>query len=692
MALQPGAQLGPYEIVGPLGAGGMGEVYRARDTRLDREVAVKVLPQHLSASTEARQRFEREARSASSLNHPNICTVHDIGSHEGTDYLVMELLEGETLADRIERGPMPLDELLKVAIPLADALDRAHRSGLVHRDLKPQNVMLAPGGAKLMDFGLAKGMEASSPTDLTATPTMTSPLTAAGTILGTFQYMAPEQLDGKEADARSDLFAFGAMLYEMATGRRAFRGETQASLIAAILKEEPTPLPEARPSMPQALDHVVSRCLAKDPEARWQTARDMGAELQWIAAAGGAVAPAAAEPEAVDRRGLPAWSWLAAALAAVGIFAGGWLLHRAPVPPRQVVRSSVNLSPGTVLDTNNRSLALSPDGTLLAYAGRNAEGTTGIWVRRLDSLDARHLAGTEGATYPFWSPDGQQLGFFADGRLRRIPAGGGTAQTVTEAPDGRGATWGANGTIVFAPAPFGPLMKVAAAGGESTPVTTEDRPDWTHRNPHFLPDGQRLLFFMGPPIVGEGGSIQSLDLRTGETRKVADAESEGMFVEPGYLAFVREGNLVVQPIDRSTLELSGEPVPIVEGVQFNTFRWAGTFTFSRTGLLVYQQGAVQAESQLTWFDLEGRKLETVGDPAIFWVNLKISPDGRRAVTSIRRPDGRSDVWIYDLQRGMATRFTFGDVPALGPLWSPDGGLVAFSDGGSHIWIKSSDGT
>jgi Tol biopolymer transport system component len=442
---------------------------------------------------------------------------------------------------------------------------------------------------------------------------------------------------------------------------------------------------------PVAFDHVVRRCLAKDPNDRWQTVRDLRAELQWVAS-GSAQASVAVPAETVAKTAMPRWAWAAAVVAAVALFAAGWLLHRPAEVPLQVVRSSVLLPAGTVLDTNNKSVALSPDGTTLAYAGRDSDGRTGIWARRLDSLVAQHLAGTEGASYPFWSPDGRYLGFFASGKLRKILATGGTAQTVCDAADGRGASWGADGVIVFAPAPYGGLMQVAAAGGAPTPATIEERPDWTHRNPHFLPDGKRVLYFAGQSPGPDPGAIYGLDVSTGETAQVLAANSEGIFVEPGYVAFVREGNLMVQPMDRRTLKTTGEAVPLVEGVQFNTFRWTGTYAFSPTGLFLYRRGAIEADSRLTWFDLEGNELGSVGEPATFWFNIDISPDGRRAVTSIRHADGKADLWMYDLERSVGSKFTFGDVAGVGPLWSPDGSQVAFSDGGGRILVKAADGT
>jgi serine/threonine protein kinase len=670
----------------------MGEVYKARDTRLDRTVAIKVLPAHLAANVEARTRFEREARAVSAHNHPNICTLHDVGREGGVDFLVMEHLEGETLLKRLESGPLPVAEILKIAVPLARALDAAHREGVLHRDLKPGNVILTRSGPKLLDFGLAKGLEAQVASDLSASPTLASPLTAEGAIVGTFQYMAPEQIEGKEADVRTDLWAFGAILYEMATGLRAFEGKTQASLIASILKEEPRPIPEVMPMAPPALERVVRRCLAKDPDDRWQTARDLAAELEWIASGGSQAGIAAPDVATPAGRPWPIPAMAATAVVAVVVFAAGWFLGRPSGAPPQIVRSSIVLPAGTILDTDNKSITLSPDGMVLAYSGREPGGRMRLWVRRLDSVDPQPLAGTEGASYPFWSPDGRYLGFFAGGKLRKIPSTGGTAQTICDAADGRGASWGADGVIVFAPRPFGPLLQVAAAGGAASPITTEERVDYSHRNPYFLPDGKRLLFFLGGPTDRPDNGIFSLDVASGETALVLNSESEGIFVEPGYLAFVREGNLMAQPIDRDSLKLTGEAIPLVENVQFNTFRYTGTYTFSPNGMMLFRSGAIQADSQLTWFDLDGNRLGTVGDPAIFWLNLALAPDGRRVVTTIRHVDGKSDLWIYDLERGLGSRFTFGDLPALNPLWSPDGREVSFIDGGGSIYAKAADGT
>ena len=692
MPLTPGSRLGPYEILSPLGAGGMGEVYRARDTRLDRVVAIKVLPSHLSSSPEVRQRFEREARAISSLSHPNICTLHDIGCQDGVDYLVMEHLEGEPLSERLQRGPLPTADLLRCAIEVADALDRAHRQGVVHRDLKPANIMMTKTGAKLLDFGLARTAAATTamPSTMTLAPTMTTPLTAQGMIVGTFQYMAPEQLEGREADARSDLFAFGAVLYEMATGRRAFTGATQASLIAAILKEEPAPVAELSPAAPPALQRIVTGCLAKDPDERWQNAGDLKRELSWIAA-GGASGVERLGVQARPKRRVPLWLLAPACLVlAAALVLTGYAMR--PVESPRLLRTGVPLLAGSGLDVENYALALSPDGRMLAFVASAPESRMRIWVRPMDGAQAQPLAGTEGASYPFWSPDNRSIGFFSDGKLRKIPAAGGTVQTICDAPDARGGSWSSKGVIVFAPAPFGGLFQVASSGGIPTLLTTPEAEGMTHRLPWFLPDGGRLLFLAanGPPDTTR---VLAIDLQTKTIRTVAKENSGAQFVPPSYLAFMRDGNLMVQSFDTAALETTGEAVPIAENVTFNPNRWAGQFSFSATGLLVFQAGESRQLGRLTWLDLEGKVLGAIGEPALINA-LSISPDGKRAAAQVLSGSG-SDIWIYDLARGLPTRFTFAKTGVFyrGPIWSPDGRSIAFSNAsGGEILVKQADGS
>jgi len=697
MALSPGTQLGSYRIVGSLGAGGMGEVYRATDTRLGREVALKVLPAHLAGVADSRERFEREAKVISSLSHPNICTLFDIGTQDDVTYLVMELLEGESLAARLEKGPLKTDEVMRYGAQVADALDKAHRKGIVHRDLKPANLMLTKAGVKVLDFGVAKLSEGrfgtTSGTGIlpTVAPTRTTPLTMQGAIVGTMQYMAPEQLEGKPVDHRADIFSLGAVLFEMVTGKRAFEGASQASVIAAVLEREPRPVSEIIAGSPPSLDRTIGRCLHKDPEERWQSALDVKSELEWIATQSGTARAAARSATAGRRRGARTAAAAAiAALAAVAAFGLGWMLHRPETAPARLMRASIVVPSGTSLDTDNASLALSPDGTMLVYAGRERGGARTLYVRQLDSLTSQPLAGTNGATYPFWSPDGRQIGFFADRKLKKVPAAGGAVLTICEAEDGRGASWGADGTIVFAPRPRGGLSAVPASGGAAASITSPENKVLTHRNPHFLPDGKRVLFFSGNNAGDEVNGIYSLEIASRKIDLVLKADSEGIPVDSGHLVFVRDGNLMAQAFDPEALRLSGEAVPIAENVQFNTFRYTGTYTVS-SGLLLFQSGAIQGNNQLTWYDLDGKKLGTVGEPAIFWLFMEISPDGRRAAATVRHPDGGSDIWTYDLSRGIGTRFTLGETNALIPLWSPDGRQLAFIDGGGTLSAKEIDG-
>ena len=501
MAIASGTKLGPYEIVGPLGAGGMGEVYRAHDTRLDRDVAIKVLSGHFVSDPNLKERFEREARTISQLSHPNICSLYDVGSQDGADYLVMECLEGETLADRILRGPLTLEEVLRYGAQVADALDKAHQRGVIHRDLKPGNIMLTKTGAKVLDFGLAKQAQAKTPSSSALTAMTAKPLTVEGTIVGTFQYMAPEQIEGNEADARSDIFALGCVLYEMATGKRAFAGKTQASVIASILATEPPPLSQAAPMTPPALDRLVRYCMAKDREERIQSAHDVKLQLEWIAEGGsqaGVPAPVVARRRSSQKL---AWILTGVALAAAIVFAIGFVL-RAPVPAHPL---RVSILPPEQHSFDPLSIALSPDGTKLAFVAMAAGAIPQLWVRPLDSTAAQPLAGTDEASYPFWSPDSRSLGFFAQGKLKVIDASGGAVQTLVDASDPRGGTWGADGTILYSPDATSGLFRIPAAGGTpvllpgqqqvALPGTSSAPAVGSRRWPAFLPDGRHFLFF-----------------------------------------------------------------------------------------------------------------------------------------------------------------------------------------------------
>ena len=546
----------------------MGEVYRARDTRLGREVAIKVLPQHLSSNPEVRARFEREAKAVSSLNHPNVCVLHDVGREGETDYLVMELIEGETLAARLAKGPLPGPDVLKVGAQIADALDRAHRAGVMHRDLKPGNIMLTKSGAKLMDFGLARatglaGPESGSGLAMTTSPTLAQPLTAEGTIVGTFQYMSPEQLEGRETDARSDIWALGCVLYEMATGRRAFEGTSQASLIGSIMHKDPAPMTQLAPMSPPSLERLVRQCLAKDPTERWQSAGDVRRELEWIAGSASQAGTAAAPPS--RRRGVP--RGLAGLLVGVAIAAaallfafGPWHKSRTETP---LVRFELNAPEGTTLK-NTAEPALSPDGTSIVFGVTDAAGVDRLYFRALASPDARVVPGTEGAALPFWSPDGRMLGYFANAKLFKVALDGSAPIALCDAPDGRGGAWSPDGTIVFAPNNQGSIVRVPANGGKPVEVTKLDktRGERGHRYPQFLPDGKHFLYV----AVGVGDDVvtYAASLDGGDAVKVCQAGSAGRWASPAFLLYLDRGvnsdrrRLLAQRFDPATLRATGD--------------------------------------------------------------------------------------------------------------------------------------
>jgi Tol biopolymer transport system component len=676
MTLAAGSRLGPYEILAPIGAGGMGEVYKARDTRLERTVAVKVLPSHMSASAEVRQRFEREAKTISQLSHPHICALYDVGRQGETEYIVMELLEGETLSDRLAKGALPLEQTLRYGIEIADALDKAHRQGIVHRDLKPGNVMLTKSGVKLLDFGLAKVMAPAAPRgSLTSLPTQQG-LTQEGTILGTFQYMAPEQLEGKEADGRTDIFALGAVLYEMATGKKAFSGTSQASLISAIMQNDPPPISSIQPMSPPALDRVVKKCLSKDPEDRWQNASDLGSELKWIGEFGSQAGVAA--PVAAHRKNRERLAWgvatLALVLAGAAVFRYGRKTTAFAIP----MRSSIILTDKSAL----RAVALSPDGTRLAFVARDSAGKSLLWIRPLDSLAAQPLLGTENPSYPFWSPDGRSLGFFADGKLRRIDASGGPPQTLGDAPVPRGGSWSRDGVILFAPVVDGPLYRVSASGGIATAVTQLDkaRGESSHRWPYFLPDGRHFLYLIASFGSGEerqkmGIYLRSLD--SSQERLIVTAKSTLAFAAPGFVLFRREQHLVAQPFDARSLQITGDPVLVGENIQYFPQTSGALFSVSENGLLVYQAESSSVLSRLLWLDRSGREIGSLGTEGDL-ANPRISPDGKRVALDITdHQSGNVDVWIYQSSGGVATRFTSDPAIDAGPIWSPDGDRIAF---------------
>ena len=676
MSLLSGSRLGPYEILSLLGAGGMGEVYRARDTRLDRTVAVKVLPPHLSASSEVRQRFEREAKTISALSHPHICALYDVGNQDGVEYLVMELLEGETLSDRLTKGSLPLEQTLRYGVEIADALDKAHRQGIVHRDLKPGNVMLTKSGVKLLDFGLAKVFAPTGSTPgLTALPTMagSTPLTQEGTILGTFQYMAPEQLEGREADGRSDVFAFGAVLYEMATGRKAFEGKSQASLIAAILTSEPPSLSTIQPMTPAALERVVRTCLAKDPDDRWQSAHDIASELKWIAQGSGAGAATTA-PGAPRRRTRERWAWTVAGAALLAAAALAAVALRGPRDRGRPIRLSLEQPAKAPFEFFDH-MTVSPDGRNVAFIAHAAGGKQSIWIRPLDSLSARPLAGTDGVTGLFWSPNGGSIGFFADGKLKRIESAGGAPQVLADAAAARGGTWNEDGVILFAPTAYSPLRRVPATGGAVSDVTKLAPREDGHMWPVFLPDGRHFVF-LGDASTTPNHSIRLGALDSPESEKlVSPAVTNVGFAPPDRLLFVRAGILVAQRLDVSKRRLVGDPAPLGEQIALADVQHGFDFSVSQTGTLVYR--SANPETQLAWFDRAGKRLAAIGEPARYG-RFELSPDEKQLACERLDADLRhGNLWLVDMSRGSTSRLTAGATSDYAPVWSPDGRRVLY---------------
>jgi eukaryotic-like serine/threonine-protein kinase len=690
MPLFPGTHLGPYEITGPLGSGGMGEVYRARDTRLERTVAIKILPRELSNDPIRKQRFEREAKTISSLNHPHICVLHDVGSQDGIDYLVMECVEGETLSKRLEKSSLQLDQILKVGREIADALDRAHRSGVVHRDLKPGNIMLTSAGAKLLDFGLAKPAVALA-SAATLTAVQAAPVTEEGTIVGTFQYMSPEQVQGKEVDGRSDIFSLGAVLYEMVTGKRAFEGKSQLSVASAILEKEPEPISVAKPMTPPALDHAVKKCLAKLPDERWQSASDLASELKWIGESSSQAGVAGRVSAWRSRRERAAWL-LAAALSVLLIGGGAawWKASNRRLRP-MYFHTSVPFA------TND--LALSLDGRMLAMVAYSAQvNDYALWTSEVGGRQTSLLPGTQGANYPFWSPDGRFIGFFADGKLKKVDVSGGQPQVLCDAPNGRGGTWNRDGVILFSPDGYGGLFHVSSSGGSPIEMTKPDssRFETSHRWPVFLPDGKHFLY-LGANFVGklENNAVFLGSLDSQERRLLVSTSANAAYAEPGYLLFLRDKTLVAQRFDPQRYVLSGEPHTLSHELLYTPLVDRAAFSVSSGEVLVTQTGKGGSLSQLMWFDRAGKPAGAVGIPGSY-NNVRLSPDGRRVAADQPDPDGRHiDIWIHELAGGTRTRLTFDPSLHQAPIWSPDGKQILFNSSrklGTQLYLKNADGS
>jgi eukaryotic-like serine/threonine-protein kinase len=712
MTIGVGTQLGPFEILSPLGAGGMGEVYRARDSRLGREVAIKVLPAAFSADEDRLRRFEQEARAAGMLNHPNILTIYDIGTHIGSPYIVAELLDGKELRAQLRQGPMPVRQALDYAQQITLGLAAAHEKGIIHRDLKPENLFItADGRIKILDFGLAKLKRnpAYAEANFEAATTLDFSTTNPGTLMGTVGYMSPEQVQGQEVDHRADIFAIGLILYEMLAGRPAFEEESAVALMCAILRDEPPELAESNDKIPPQLERLVRRCLEKQPEQRFHSAHDLGLALEVLSTSSGSrleaqldALPVAPKTQGQVRR--PSrerliWIAVTALLVLVALpFVVSYF--RRPTEGISAVRSFI-LPPEKLsfnfVGLNAGPVTVSPDGRRLAFVASASEGRNLLWVRSLDTQAAQQLAGTEGAFHPFWSADSRFLGFFADGKLKKIDAAGGPPITLCDAPMGRGGTWNRDGVIVFSSNNSGGLHRVSASGGQSTAVTelNEERKELSHRWPSFLPDGRHFLYLGRGSFLSESETaaiyIGSLDSQT--SKLLLHANSNVIYAQ-GYLLYLRDGALLAQPFDTRRLETMGDGFPIAEQVQYIPVLGRGIFSVSENGVLAYQTGSATDNLQLTWFDRSGKRLSALDDLAPN-ANPKLSPDGKKLAVVITDPQtGRPDIWLYDLARGTKTRFTFDPAGERDPIWSPDGNRIVFTSnrtGHFDLYQKAASG-
>lgn len=702
MSLAPGTRFGPYEVLALLGAGGMGEVYRARDTRLDRVVAVKVLPAAVAGDSAFRLRLQTEARAISKLSHPHICTLHDIGEQDGATFLVMELIEGETLADRLRRQGgrgLPTEEAVRLGAQIADALAAAHRHGIIHRDLKPGNVMLTRAGApsagtpdvKLLDFGLARMTPPSGVVrDDSRTPTE-PPLaqTAEGSLLGTFPYMSPEQIEGAHGDARSDVFALGSVLYEMLSGRRAFDGKSSASIMAAILEREPAPLATLEPRVPLLVVNLVGKCQAKNPEDRWQSAADVGTALRWVAA-GFTSAGTGTEGSPRPRSDRGIRTAIGAVLIVVAALAGGaglaWQYLGSAEAPAAETRFEISAPPDTAWSPSpvaaTAQLALSPDGRRLAFVAARRRGAPQIWIRALDSVQAQPLAGSDDAAFPFWSPDSRFIGFFAGGKLKKIDTTGGTPQVLAEAALGRGGSWNRDDVIVFSPSPNAGIWRVASAGGAPSPVTSisAGQSGNTHVYPQFLADGRRFIYYQrSDSPEHQGIYVRALD--SADATQVI--RNRGMAVAvPGYLLLVRDGTLFAQAIDDATMQTRGDPVRVADRIGY-TLGTIGYSPVSATGATLAHGPAVRSPTVLQWRDRAGAMVGSVIAGGVYR-SPRLSVDGRRvALTVLEEQVTSPDIWVLEIARGTFTRVSLDPATDWFPVWSHDGERVIFGSARSR---------
>ncbi len=698
-----------YTILEKLGEGGMGVVYKAQDTKLDRTVALKFLPPHLSASEQDRARFVQEAKAASALNHPNVCTIHDIGEHDGQLFIVMELVEGQTLHDLLgaHRGsPLPMKRAVEIGTQIADGLAAAHEKGIVHRDMKPENIMIRRDGiAQIMDFGLAK-LKASG----------ASRLTREGSTVGTAGYMSPEQIQGQEVDHRSDIFSLGVVLYELFTGQMPFRGVHETALAYEIVNVDPVPMSSVRPEIDPALDAIVLECLEKDPNERTQAARQVAVDLKRYRRESSrqrasritgtrpvTVLPAAARggvPEPEPRPRAPLTPWIASSVLFVLLVALA-IIHFRETPSADPVINASILPPGhtTFLNANDGGhIALSPDGTMLAFVASDSAGRNSLWLRPLSLGLAQQLPETDGAEYPFWSPDSRFIGFFAGGKLKKVAASGGPPFAICDAPNGRGGTWSGEDVILFSPRFDNTgLYRVSAAGGDATPVTATDssRNETNHRWPLFLPDGKHFLYTtQAKSRTSEYSGAMYVASLDGSMNKLLVKISSNMAFDGKRILYVRQRSLVEQPFDLGKFEFSADAVPVAEQIEYSTDKSRGMFSISHDGMLIYQAGE-NYQRVPVWYDRNGKRLSVVSDRSVsLWG--RISPDGTKIVLDSPDPQVKtSDIWVLDLIRGVSTRFTFDRGDDLAPVWSPDGRRIIFSSdrsGQLSLYTKNSSGT
>jgi len=691
MSLTAGTKLGPYEILVPIGAGGMGEVYRARDMRLGRDVALKILPESFAREPDRLRRFEQEARAVAALNHPNILAIHDIGQQDGAPFLVSELLEGESLRAVLDNGALPQRKTIEYGVQIAHGLAAAHEKGIVHRDLKPENIFVTRDGRiKILDFGLAKLAQQMGSDELT----LTGPNTAVGVVMGTASYMAPEQVRGATADPRTDIFAFGAVLYEMVSGVRAFRRDTAAETMAAVLKEDPPELSDPTRFVSPALDRIIRRCLEKNPEQRFQSARDLSFALSALS---GTEASTIARATAAAPRQMPLRLWLSVAAVLVAVAAVTWFVARRPAP---TTRMEFALAVPDEMSISH--MALSHDGSMLAFVSPEENSALPmLYVQRVGSPNVTPLPGTQGASYPFWSPDGAYIAFFANGKLLKMAISGGTPQVLATTLAARGGSWGTGGVIIFAPDAESPIWRINADGTAMAQVTKVNGSgdDQSHRWPVFLPDGKHFMFWTGNFSNNKndqvsGIYVSSLDGKGEDRKRVLLCRSSFAYDDHNLYYADEQRQLVSLPFDTSSAKVSGSPTVVATAVGFQPSTYWAAFAVSRTGTVIYNTEVGAAESGLTWIDRSGKEVGRIGVPAVM-ANPTLSPDGSRLVVDISDEKANNvDIWIESTTGSGNSRFTFDPSEEVTGVWSRDGNMLAYRSaigGGISLYLKKATG-